>query len=291
MNNNSKLIEEFIFQLRKAENTKKAYQRDLEIFNWYLSKVDVSINHVSHNTIQMFIENLEAGTITNKDGKRYSPSSINRVYAAIRVYCQYSNQFEAIKDDIRINKPAHISQQSPKSIEKDAIETIRSQVCNSRKASSQRDTAILDMLKLTGMRVSELVNLTKDDIIYDKKSKYYSIHINSSKGNKARIIPINKDRFSYIKGYLDSRTDDVEYVFINHRNKQLTTRAIQLLLKEYDVTPHMLRHSFCTSLARNGNDLSMIANLAGHSIAVAQRYTVPTEKHKADAIDRALSLD
>ncbi|MGX2959495.1 tyrosine-type recombinase/integrase [Peribacillus sp. JNUCC 23] len=290
MNNNSKLIEEFIFQLRNAENTKKAYQRDLEVFNRYLSKVDISLDQLTQPTVQMFITGLEDGTTKNKDKKRYSPSSINRIFAAIRVFCDYSNQRDCIKD-IKINKTAHISQQSPKSVEVEDIESIRLKIANSRKASTQRDLAIVDMLRLTGIRVSELVSLTKNDIEFDKRNKVYLVHINTSKGNKARVIPIQKDKYQYIARYLDSRNDDIEYVFINHRQKQLTTRSIQLLLKEYDITPHMLRHSFCTALARSSNDLSMIANLAGHSVSVAQRYTVPTDKQKAEAIAKAFTLN
>ncbi|MCA1027335.1 tyrosine-type recombinase/integrase [Cytobacillus kochii] len=289
MNDNTKLIEDFIFQLRKAENTKKAYQRDLEVFNRYLSKVNISINDLTQPTVQLFVSSLENGSVKNTKEKRYSPSSINRIFAAICMYCDYSNQRDCVKD-IDINKPSHISKQSPKSIEIEDIETIRLRVANSKKPSSQRDLAIVDMLKLTGIRVSELVNLTKDDIKYDKQDKIYYIHITTSKGDKARAIPIHKNGFKYIARYLDSRNDESEYVFISNRKTKLSTRSIQLMLKEYDITPHMLRHSFATRLAREGNDLSMIANMCGHSVAVAERYTQPTDKQKAEAIAKAFTL-
>jgi len=288
---NSQLIDEFIFQLNKAENTKASYKRDLELFNHYLSKVNASLSQLNSNTVQMFIDALEQGSIRNKDGKKYSPSSINRIFAAIRTFCNYTNQRDAVTN-IRITKTEHISKLSPKSIETDEIEKIRLRIANSRKPSAQRDLAIFDMLYLTGIRVSELVNLTKDDIEYDKNQKVYIVHIRDSKNDKARSIPILKDKFQYIKRYLDSRRDNVPYVFISQRQKQLTTRAIQMMLKEYGITPHMLRHTFCTRLARsNQYDLSMIASLAGHSITVAQRYTTPTEKQKAEAIAKAFSLD
>ncbi|MGG3925676.1 tyrosine-type recombinase/integrase [Metabacillus fastidiosus] len=288
--NNNDLIEEFIFQLRKADNTKKSYQRDLEILNRYLSKVDIRLDQLTQPTVQRFIEGLENGLIKNTKDQRYSASSINRIFAAIRVFCDYTNQRECIKE-IQINKPAPISQQAPKSIEIEDVETIRLKVANSRKASAQRDISIVDMLYLTGIRVSELVELKRSDIIYDKHNKVYLVHVNKSKANKVRVIPIQKDKYNSIKRYLDSRNDDVDYVFISQRQQQLTTRSIQLLLKEYDITPHQLRHTFCTRLARTSNDLSMIANLAGHSITVAQRYTVPTDKQKAEAIANAFTLD
>ncbi|MGX1902420.1 tyrosine-type recombinase/integrase [Thermolongibacillus altinsuensis] len=288
---NSQLIDEFIFQLNKAENTKASYKRDLEIFNQYLSKVNASLSQLNTNTVQMFVDALEQGSIRNNNDKKYSPSSINRIFAAIRAFCNYTNQRDAVTN-IRITKTEHISKLSPKSIETDEIETIRLRIANSRKPSTQRDLAIFDMLYLTGIRVSELVNLTKDDLEYDKNQKVYIVHIRDSKNEKARSIPVLKDKFQYIKRYLDSRRDNVPYVFISQRQKQLTTRSIQMMLKEYGITPHMLRHTFCTRLARsNQYDLSMIASLAGHSITVAQRYTTPTEKQKAEAIAKAFSLD
>ncbi|MEC1155647.1 tyrosine-type recombinase/integrase [Cytobacillus horneckiae] len=290
MESNKMLIEEFIFQLRKAENTKKAYQRDLEVFNQYLSKVNISMDDLTQQTVQLFISSLENGSVKNTKGTRYSPSSINRIFAAICMYCDYSNQRKCVKE-IDINKPSHISKQAPKSIEIEDIEKIRLMVANSKKASSQRDLAIVDMLMLTGIRVGELVNLIKDDIEYSKRDKLYYIHINASKGDRARVIPINKDKFKYISRYIDSRNDESEYVFISNRQSQLTTRSIQLMLKEFDITPHMLRHSFATRLARTGNDLSMVADLCGHSITVAQRYTTPTDKQKAEAIAKAFTLD
>jgi len=293
-NKNSLLIEDFIFQLRKAENTKKSYQRDLEIFNKYLSKdLSLDMSKLTQETVQMFIDALESGLIKNSKGSRYNPSSINRIFASIRSFCDYTEQRRCILD-IDITKTPHISKQAaPKSIEVEDIERIRLKVANSRKASAQRDLAIVDMLQYTGIRVGELVTLTKDNIEYDKYLKEYSIHIVKSKNGESRKIPMSKGRFEKtIKRYLDSRNDDCEFLFINHRQKHLTTRSIQLLLQEYGITPHMLRHTFCTRLARdNESDPSMIAQLAGHSIAVAQRYTKPTMTQMSNAIDKAFTLE
>ncbi|MED1206107.1 tyrosine-type recombinase/integrase [Heyndrickxia acidicola] len=294
MNNvNSELIQEFIFQLGKAENTKKSYQRDLEILNRYLSKVNVRRDELTQETIQMFIDSLESGLLKNTKGDRYNPSSINRIFAAIRVFTDYTDQRSCIKD-IQINKTTHISKQlAPKSVEAEDIASIRLKIANSRKASSKRDLAIVDMLQFTGMRVGELVELKLKDIEYDETTKKYLIHINQSKGNKVRTVPIAKDKYDKtIKRYLDTRKDDIEYVFILQREKQLTTRSIQLLLQHYGITPHMLRHTFCALLARSNKlDISMIAELAGHSVAVAQRYTKPTLKQMSNAVDEAFTLD
>ncbi|MCY8934981.1 tyrosine-type recombinase/integrase [Bacillus atrophaeus] len=280
---NSKLIEEYIFQLRKAENTKQSYMRDLQLLNKYLSDDELKIDCLSSTIVQLFIDALENGTIKTNKGERYKAASINRIYASIRLFCLYTEQFEAFKD-IRITKTQHISELTPKSVEVNYIESIRKRIGdrkNKPKLINYRDLAIIDMLRLTGMRVSELVDLKKSDLTL--KGNPYIIHINKSKGKKVRDIPISKERFQYIRRYLESRNDDSEYVFVSRSNKKLTTRTVQMLLKEYEITPHMLRHTLATELAKKGWDLSTIARFLGNTVAVVQRYTIPTEKQMADA--------
>ena len=280
---NSKLIEEYIFQLRKAENTKQSYKRDLQLLNKYLSDDDLKIDRLSSTIVQLFIDALENGTIKTNKGERYKAASINRIYASIRSFCIYTEQFEAFKD-IRITKTQHISELTPKSVDVNYIESIRKRIGdrkNKPKLINYRDLAIIDMLRLTGMRVSELVDLKKADLTL--KGNPYLIHINKSKGKKVRDIPISKEKFQYIRRYLESRNDDSEYVFVSRSNKKLTTRTVQMLLNEYEITPHMLRHTLATELAKRGWDLSTIARFLGNTVAVVQRYTIPTEKQMAEA--------
>lgn len=280
---NSKLIEEYIFQLRKAENTKQSYKRDLQLLNKYLSDDELKIDRLSSTIVQLFIDALENGTIKTNKGERYKAASINRIYASIRSFCIYTEQFEVFKD-IRITKTQHISELTPKSVDVNYIESIRKRIGdrkNKPKLINYRDLAIIDMLRLTGMRVSELVDLKKEDLTL--KGNPYLIHINKSKGKKVRDIPISKEKFQYIRRYLESRNDDSEYVFVSRSNKKLTTRTVQMLLNEYEITPHMLRHTLATELAKRGWDLSTIARFLGNTVAVVQRYTIPTEKQMADA--------
>ncbi|MDY7903531.1 MULTISPECIES: tyrosine-type recombinase/integrase [Bacillus] len=280
---NSKLIEEYIFQLRKAENTKQSYKRDLQLLNKYLSDDELRIDRLSSTIVQLFIDALENGTIKTNKGERYKATSINRIYASIRSFCIYTEQFEAFKD-IRITKTQHISELTPKSVDVNYIESIRKRIGdrkNKPKLINYRDLAIIDMLRLTGMRVSELVDLKKEDLTL--KGNPYLIHINKSKGKKVRDIPISKEKFQYIRRYLETRNDDSEYVFVSRSNKKLTTRTVQMLLNEYEITPHMLRHTLATELAKRGWDLSTIARFLGNTVAVVQRYTIPTEKQMAAA--------
>jgi site-specific recombinase XerD len=154
-----------------------------------------------------------------------------------------------------------------------------------------RDRAILELLFSTGLRVSEMVALNRDQI--DLKTREFGI---IGKGGHARIVFISHEAATYIDRYLKSRTDKVRPLFINflkrnsivyNENKsRLTSRAVQYLVKKYtrqaklpvDATPHTLRHSMATDLLRAGADLRSVQELLGHAnIATTQIYTHITD--------------
>jgi len=163
-----------------------------------------------------------------------------------------------------------------------------------------RDRTILELLFSTGLRVSELVALNRDQI--DLKTREFGI---IGKGGHARIVFISKDAASYVDRYLKSRTDKVKPLFINYlkrnsiiydENKsRLTARAVQYLVKKYtrlaklpvDATPHTLRHSMATDLLRAGADLRSVQELLGHAnIATTQIYTHITDSRLREVHDK-----
>jgi len=163
-----------------------------------------------------------------------------------------------------------------------------------------RDRTILELLFSTGLRVSELVALNRDQI--DLKTREFGI---IGKGGHARIVFISKDAASYVDRYLKSRIDKVKPLFINYlkrnsiiydENKsRLTARAVQYLVKKYtrlaklpvDATPHTLRHSMATDLLRAGADLRSVQELLGHAnIATTQIYTHITDSRLREVHDK-----
>ena len=157
-----------------------------------------------------------------------------------------------------------------------------------------RDKAILDLLFSTGLRVSELCNLKKDDINLEK-SEFSVI----GKGGKIRVVFLDHEAKESLKRYLDSRTDKGPYIFISygHTNKPLavsrellaiTPRSVQRMIRKYakaagitkHVSPHTMRHSFATDLLMNGADLRAVQSLLGHaSVTTTQIYTHVTDQH------------
>ena len=136
-----------------------------------------------------------------------------------------------------------------------------------------RNKAMLEVLFATGTRISELINLTLNQIDYNE-----CIIRVLGKGKKDRIIPIGNTAMEYLKLYINEyrgfilKTKNSEYVFINKNGTKISRQGFFKILKklvkeagiEKDVSPHTLRHSFATYLLNNGADLRIIQELLGH---------------------------
>ena len=156
-----------------------------------------------------------------------------------------------------------------------------------------RNKAMIEMLYATGMRISELCNLTMSNLyVTDEMVKVFG------KGSKERIVPVNEFALSALLEYLKYGRDellgtkDSEYVFISSRHTKITRQAFFKFLKKLceekgikkNISPHILRHSFATHLLNNGADLRIVQELLGHSdISTTQIYThVSKEKLEAE---------
>lgn len=154
---------------------------------------------------------------------------------------------------------------------------------------SLRDKAILELLFSTGLRVSELCSLDREDI--DLKKAEFSIR---GKGEKIRLVFISDSAKNALKKYLDKREDVEEPLFVNLRGKEagrLTPRSVERIIRYYaakagiskKVTPHVLRHCFATDLLGAGADLRSVQKLLGHnSITTTQIYTHVTDRQLAE---------
>lgn len=132
-------------------------------------------------------------------------------------------------------------------------------------ADNQKSKLIISMLYSTGLRVSELVNLKKEDINFGERTGW----VRRGKGNKDRIFSISEGLCQQLTEYFAGREN--KYVF--SQDKPLTTRNIQKIIYglrtkagiNKKITPHTLRHSFATHLLEDGTDIRVIQQLLGHS--------------------------
>ncbi len=162
-----------------------------------------------------------------------------------------------------------------------------------------RDCAILQTLFSTGMRISELTSLNREQIKIKPETTDLEVGI-IGKGGRARTVYFSKNALKWLKKYLESRNNDKndkeKALFINYRAKKgasrrLTPRAVEKIIKKYTImsglpittTPHVLRHSFATDLLTQGVDLRTVQEFLGHkNISATQIYTHITNKRLRD---------
>ena len=212
---------------------------------------------------------------------------------ALRAFLRYL----LVKRDIPTLSPDKIElpKQSSRSVSFLDPEQIQ-RLLNSPQISNEiglRDKAILETFFSTGLRVSELVRLNRDQI--DLKRQEFGV---KGKGNKLRVVFLSDTASQWIERYLQSRQDHFKPLFIrysgsvdtqkNGEKMRLTARSIEKIVAKYarrcglsiKVSPHTLRHSFATDLLIGGADLRSVQEMLGHeSIRTTQVYTHVTNRH------------
>ena len=168
-----------------------------------------------------------------------------------------------------------------------------------------RDRTILELLFSSGMRVSELVSLNRDQLNLERGE--FTIR---GKGQKDRLVFLSEDAKFWIKKCLEKRTDNSIPLFIHYQNghkktdnsgdfKRLSARSVQRIVLKYavlagitkHVSPHVLRHSFATDLLMNGADIRSVQTMLGHSnIATTQIYTHITDVHLKEVYKKYHSI-
>jgi len=146
-----------------------------------------------------------------------------------------------------------------------------------------RDRAMLETLYATGLRVSELVRLTLDEL--DELAGLVRV---LGKGGRERIVPLGDEALNWLNSYLHSSRGELlgrrvsEAVFVTRRGGPMTRQALWYLIKRYalragvgeELSPHSLRHAFATHLLNHGADLVSVQMLLGHAdLSTTQIYT------------------
>jgi integrase/recombinase XerC/integrase/recombinase XerD len=225
-----------------------------------------------------------------------TPATINRALASLKIFFNWlfkkgvitSNPAEDVKLVAIANQPS--LKWLDRNQQASFVRTIH-------EYGSLRDEALIGIMLHAGLRVSEVCALNREDIeISDRKGRVIVQH---GKGNKYREVPLNVDARRAIEDYLaNGRKNGSPFLFTTQRSGQATTRGIQHILAKYakltglEVTPHVLRHTFCHELAVRKVPLDVIARLAGHTkrdgsrnLAMVIRYTQPGEADLRRAVE------
>jgi site-specific recombinase XerD len=234
--------------------------------------------------------------VPGREAENIKKNTQNYHLIALRTFLKYLS-----RNDIKSMPPEQIELAKQSSRIVDFLE--EDELARMREAPSKtaqglvalRDSAIIELLFSTGLRVSELaglaiesVNLTRDEFTV------------RGKGDKPRVVFLSDEAKDAIKKYVTKRKDTSPYLFVSHdrakggredRGAPLTSRSIQRLVAHYArlsgiskrITPHTLRHTFATDLLRNGADIRSVQSMLGHaSITTTQVYTHVTNKQLKD---------
>ena len=249
-----------------ASNSVDSYLSDLTEFEAFLiEKKSTLLNSTSEDLIE-YLQLIK------------NPNTQNRHLSSINSFYKFAE--ESFDDIIKPKASfAKLPKKLPKYLSDEQIINNLNLIDRSNE-TGLRDYAIILFLYATGVRVSELIEIKKNDI-----EKNW-LRVLFAKGSKQRVVPIADIALEALNKYLEHRSKKSEYLFINYLGNPLSRVSVfKICKKYYDVSPHVFRHSYATSLILGGADLMVVSELLGHSnLETTQIYTHIQQKHLAQTV-------
>lgn len=283
-----------LYQKNYSKKTIDSYTRDINKFLEFMNNENYTLNSVDSTLIRNFLANETLDGISKRSNAR-------RVIA-LRQFYEYlvKNNYVEFNPFIVISTPK-VDKKLPEFMYLEEINNLFELNSQRKDFLMHRDQAIIELLFSSGLRVSELVNLTLQDL--NLKERMMRI---VGKGNKERIVPFSLKTQKTLSIYLENTRKELiansgnnigtNYVFLNNRGEKLTTRGVEYILQEIEnktgvtlsLHPHKFRHSFATHLLNQGLDLRTIQELMGHaSLSSTQVYTHVSNQKMHDEYEKA----
>ena len=267
------------YQKNLSPHTLKAYRIDLSQFIQFMRETDEELSKSSLSSYYVHLH------------KEYKPKSVKRKIACLKAFCGWLEYEEIIEQNpfSKLKIKYQELRLLPRTIPINVIQTLLSAAYKNletartayQSRSALRNTAVLELLFVTGIRVSELCSLGEGDIDLVNMSVRVL-----GKGSKERVIQIgNPQVLQILKRYqaVDSKAiSESGFFFVNRNNRRLSEQSVRFMINKYveqqgislHITPHMFRHSFATLLLEEDVDIRYIQQLLGHSsIVTTQIYT------------------
>lgn len=286
-----------------SDETIYNYERDLNVFKNFLQEINLDFDNIDKKTIlnyKAYLVSQDRKTAELQKGKKKLNSfSVNRMLSAMRSYLKYlidmdyktpisPSEIKLVKTEKKHPRVSELDEiirliESPTKLEKNKFVALRNR-------------AILETFFSTGMRISELINLKKEQI--DKTGRIFI----RGNGKKERFVYLTPRAQKYITKYLEIRTNDNSpYLFLPYRgknarqkDKKISPNYVEERMKRYrellglniPISPHTLRHAFATYLAESGASPAAIQILLGHeSLDTTTRYVHASDRY-AEKIHR-----
>ncbi|MBU0596925.1 tyrosine-type recombinase/integrase [Patescibacteria group bacterium] len=275
-----------------SEKTIYSYERDLKVFESFLDSFPIPFSKVDKgiiNEYKAYLNSIDRQTADNKIGeKKLKSFSINRYLSSLRSFLKYNIEMDyptPISPDVI--KLVKMEKNHPRVADlNDLIRLIESpSIFENDAVNGARNRAMLEILFSTGMRISELISLNRQQI--DESGRIFI----RGKGKKERFVYLTPRAYKYLNDYLRMRQDNLSALFIPYRGsnskntsglkKRLSPNYLQERIKYYreklkinmPISAHSLRHGFATYLAESGANPAAIQILLGHeSLDTTTRY-------------------
>ena len=253
MSNELEAFLEYISVTRAlSSKSVEAYRGDLEAIEEELQKPLIK---------------LESSSLLSLLSKYENKRTLNRKFSSVNAFFDfcYKNQYREENAKLKFAK---IPKLLPKFLNFTEIQNAL-KLIDRTTWLGKRDYALILFLYATGARVSECLELSRDDI----EGEW--LHIRHAKGEKERIVPIAKVAINAIENYLNDCVFEKEFIWCNYQGNKLSRISAYKITQKYlGVSPHILRHSYATSLISGGADLRVVQELLGHaSLLTTQIYT------------------
>lgn len=263
-----------------SNNTTAAYKNDLNQFvnflhNGHYGHLD-GWDDVTPDIVHDYVEYMKT--------QPYASSSVARKVAAVKSFFNYLHEHNEIHENptTQVDSPK-VKKRLPQTLTFQEVDQLLAAPAHKRTPKNLRDTALLNVLYSTGMRVTEVVSLQIEDIDLE-----HAMLFCPGKEESSRKLPFDAHTRQILTMYLDEgrpylvKDKEEKALFLNHRGQQLTRQGLWLIIKAYakqaelktSVTPHTLRHSFAAHKLHGGSDLQEVQRLLGHAnISTTQIYT------------------
>jgi tyrosine recombinase XerC len=280
-------IEKFLSYLKIEKNYSEYtiinYAFDLKTFSSFLE--GKTIEEIDHLDVRKFLADLKS--------KNFAKKTIARRVSCLRSFFKFLTREGYVKSNPVIGmRVPKLDKKLPLFLTVD--EASRLMESPEGDYLGLRDRAVMETLYSTGIRISELVGLSSEDVDFIGGAVKVK-----GKGKKERIAPIGDRALNAIKAYLNAKPIKIKEnkaIFLNSNGRRITTRGVRLILDKYvlkvalndKVSPHTLRHSFATHMLDRGADLRTVQELLGHvNLSTTQIYTHVTAERLKSVYDKA----